>query len=93
MFEIELTERFRARVRALPKPTRQEVARAIDALPATLGHPHQHAGLGVRKLHRNYFERRAGLDLRLVFRVDPGLVTFTFVGNHDEVGRYARALT
>jgi hypothetical protein len=74
----------------LPKAGRREVARAIDDLREALGRPHQHIGLGIRKLHRNYFECRAGLELRLVFRLDPGLITFTFAGNHDEVRQYAR---
>ncbi len=73
----------------MPKADRRAVARTINALRAALGQPHQHSGLGVRKLHRNYFECRTGLDLRLVFRLEPGLITFTFAGDHDEVRRYA----
>ena len=61
-FEVDLTGRFRARVRALPKAARREVARAIDDLREALGRPHQHTGLGIRKLHRNYFECRVGLE-------------------------------
>jgi len=89
-FEIDLTGRFRVRVRALPKALRREVASAIDELRETLGRPHLHTELGIRKLHRNYFECRVGLELRLVFRLDPGLITFTFAGDHDEVRQYAR---
>ena len=88
-FEIDLTERLCAAVRALPKATRREVGRTVDALQEALGRPHQHSGLGVRKLHRNYFECRVGLGLRLVFRIEAGLITFTLAGNHDEVRRYA----
>ena len=73
----------------MPKPTRREVGLAIDALKAALGQPHEHRGLGIRKLRRNYFECRVGIDLRLVFRVEPILVTFTFAGDHNEVRRYA----
>ena len=88
IFEIDLTERFRDRIRALPKETRREIARTIEAIQEVLGRPHQHTGVEVRKLRRNYFECRVGLDLRLIFRVEPGLATFTFAGNHDEVRRY-----
>ena len=88
-FEIDLPERFRDRVRRLPKTTRREIARTIDALPEAVGQPHLHTGLGIRKLHRNYFECRVGITLRLVFRLEAGLITFTFAGTHDEVRRYA----
>ena len=62
--DIFLSERFRQVVRAYPKPVRVEIGQAIDLLQAVLGHPHQHAGLGIRKLVKNYFEMRVGLDLR-----------------------------
>lgn len=76
-------------MRALPKATRREIARAIDTLREEIGRPHLHTGLGIRKLHRNYFECRVGISLRLIFRITPGCITFTFVGTHDEVRRYA----
>ncbi len=90
MFAIDLTGAFRERIRRLPKPMRREVAKAIDGLAGGFGHPHRHSGLGIRKLGRNYFECRSGLDLRLVFQAEPGLLTFTFAGDHDEVTRYAK---
>lgn len=90
MFAIDLTGPFRGRVRRLPKPLRRDVAKVIDNLAEGFGHPHRHSGLGIRKLGRNYFECRVGLDLRLLFRAEPGLLTFTFAGNHDEVKRYAK---
>jgi mRNA-degrading endonuclease RelE of RelBE toxin-antitoxin system len=88
--EIFLSERFRAIVRDYPKPTRVEIGRAIDLLQASLGDPHRHAGLGIRKLVSRYFEMRVGLDLRLVFRLDPETISFVFAGTHDEVRRFLK---
>lgn len=85
-----LPGRFRDRVRRLPKTTRQEIARTIEALREAVGQPHLHMGLGIRQLSRNYFECRVGIALRLVFRLEAGLVTLTFVGTQDEVRRFAR---
>jgi len=90
--EIFLSERFRQGVRAYPKPVRIEIGRAIDRLQGALGHPHQHAGLDVRKLVKNYFEMRVGLDLRLVFKIQTDSITFTFAGTHDEVRRFLKQL-
>lgn len=90
--EIFLGERFRQIVRAYPKPVRSEIGQAIDRLETALGQPHQHAGLGIRKLVKNYFEMRVGLDLRLVFKLDSDSITFAFAGTHDEVRRFLKQL-
>jgi mRNA-degrading endonuclease YafQ of YafQ-DinJ toxin-antitoxin module len=87
-----LSERFRQVVRAYPKPVRVEIGQAIDRVQIALGHPHQHTGLGIRKLVKNYFEVRVGLDLRLVFKVESDSITFTFAGTHDEVRRFLKQL-
>lgn len=90
--EILLSERFRQAVRAYPKPVRLEIGKAIDRLQSSLGQPHHHSGLGLRKLTGSYFEIRAGLDLRLIFKVEPNAVIFIFAGTHDEVRRFLKKL-
>ncbi|MGO9246792.1 MAG: hypothetical protein ACLPT4_16060 [Verrucomicrobiia bacterium] len=90
--EIFLSERFRAIVREYPKPVRIEIGKSIDLLQAALGQPHRHAGLGLRKLVKNYFEMRVGLDLRLIFKVERDALIFTFAGTHDEVRRFLKQL-
>ena len=90
--EIFLSPRFRTVVRDYSKPVRAEIGQVIDRLHAALGQPHQHAGLGLRKLVKNYFEIRVGLELRLVFRVEPEAVIFVFAGTHDEVRRFLKGL-
>jgi hypothetical protein len=61
-------------------------------LERDFGHPHTHRGLGVRKLTGNFFEIRAGLDIRLVFQNRPESFLFLMAGNHDEVQRFLREL-
>ena len=90
IFEIDLPDQFRVQVRRLPKVVRKDVARTIDKLRGTFGRPHVHSGMGIRKLKRNYFECRVGLALRLIFRAEPGLLTFIMAGDHDDVKRYAK---
>lgn len=86
---IALGERFQRDVRGLDPQERSAVFEALLALPAVLGDPHTHAGLGIRKLHRSgIWEARVGLGLRLVFGVEPGVLTLVRVGSHEEVRRF-----
>ncbi len=88
--DVFLSDRFRQIVRAYPKPLRAEIGNAIDRLQESIGHPHQHAGLGIRKLVKHYFEMRVGLELRLVFKVERNAITFTFAGTHDEIRKFLK---
>ncbi len=90
---IALGERFQRDVRALESQERAAVFDAILALPGALGDPHTHAGLGIRKLHRSgIWEARVGLGLRLVFGLEPSLLTLVRVGKHEEIRRFLREL-
>ncbi len=89
---IDLSKRFRARVREVPKSRRREIARVIDAVGDGFGTPHLHSGLGIRRLRRDYFECRVGLQLRLVFRLRNGVIYFITAGNHDEVEAFMKSL-
>lgn len=90
--QIELSDSFRRNVRQFQKARRREVARALDAIRDGFGKPHLHSGLGIRRLHRNYFECRAGLEIRLVFRAEHGRLIFFAAGNHDTIRRLLKRL-
>ena len=90
--QIELSESFRRDVRKLPKVRRREVARAIDSVLQGFGKPHFHSGLGIRRLRHDYFECRAGIDIRLVFRAGKGRLTFLAAGDHDAIRRLLKGL-
>ena len=47
-------------------------------------------GLGLRKLQRGFWEVRASLDKRILFKLEADLATFVVVGNHDEIRRILR---
>lgn len=90
---ILLTERFQRDVRDLDQGQRRAVFDAILALPAALGNPHTHAGLGLRKLHRSgIWEARVGLGLRLVFGLQPELLALVRIGSHEDVRRFLKEL-
>ncbi len=90
---IALSERFQRDVRTLDPQERAAVFEALLVLPAALGDPHAHAGLGIRKLHRSaIWEARVGLGLRLVFGLEPSVLTLVRVGSHEDVRRFLRDL-
>lgn len=90
---VSLTERFQRDISDLDGQRRATVFEVLLALPRAVGEPHVHAGLGIRKLHGSgIWEARVGLGLRLVFTLEPGLLTLVRVGSHEDVRRYLRDL-
>ena len=90
--EVKLTSRFLRAAKKLPKGDRARVQDAIDATAAAWGHPHAHAGAGIRRLKRNAFESRAGLHIRLLFFAEPGRLIFHGLGNHDDIQNLIKSL-
>ena len=82
---VELTPELKAAIRRLPKRQRQQVGDVITAVRDGFGTPHLHAGLGIRRLRGSLFECRVGLKLRLVFDAEPGVLSFSDLGTHDEI--------
>ncbi len=92
MKPLELTESFRHRARSYPKETRRKIGLALRNVERDFGHPHRHRGLGVRKLTGNFFELRAGLEVRLIFQNRAESLLFLMAGSHDEVRKFLRML-
>jgi len=90
--QIDLSQPFRAAVHRFPKARRREIARAIDAARDGFGSPHLHSGLGIRRLRRNYFVSRVGLQIRLIFRADPGVLLFLTAGDYGQVRNFLRKI-
>ncbi len=84
--------RFLAFLREMPKHRRKIIGQSINTVHAAFGNPHQHAGIGIRRLKGNFFECRAGLTIRLVFEILPGTIRFHTAGNHDDIQRLIRNL-
>ena len=49
-------------------------------------------GLGIDHLRGEFWELRAGLRVRLIFRRQNDLVEFVVAGNHDDVKRFLRRI-
>lgn len=57
-----------------------------------MGKPHVHSGLGIRRLRQNYFELRAGRDLRVVFKLEANIASMVLAGNHDTIHSFLKNL-
>ena len=88
MISVELSKRFKKIVRDARR--QEEVSAAIQLVIEGFGKPHVHSGLSIRKLGKNLYECRTGLDWRLVFEAQKSLLVFDFAGNHGEVLNYLR---
>ncbi len=87
---IETAKSF---VRSLRRRTDDElksVATAMQSAAEMFGRPHLHTGIDIRRLGRNHFECRVGIDLRLVFRSERDALVFVLAGNHDEVRAFLK---
>ena len=76
--------------RRLPRPEQAAVEQALTRLVRALESGERAEGLGLKKLERGFWEIRAGLSIRILFKLEKGLVTFVIVGTHDAIRRYLR---
>ncbi|MBI5768294.1 MAG: hypothetical protein HZA93_10900 [Verrucomicrobia bacterium] len=90
MKDVRLDHGLLAAIRKLAAPERRELGEAIAAAQGAFGSPHAHLGAGVRKLKGRWYEVRAGLDRRIVFRECDDCLSFEFMGNHDDVRRFLK---
>ena len=91
MKDIRIDTRLLATIRKLGAAERRDLGAAIAAAQKVFGSPHAHSGAGVRKLKGRWYEVRAGLALRLVFRECEDCLSFEFMGNHDDVQRFLKS--
>jgi len=89
---IDFTNRFTAQARTLSHAQRSEFDLVLPRLAAVFGQPHEHSGLGIRRLQNNYFECRLSRDLRAVFKLDGSTLIMVMLGNHNDVRKFIKHL-
>jgi mRNA-degrading endonuclease RelE of RelBE toxin-antitoxin system len=88
---IQLHPRFQKRVEKLSARERSQIAESLRELAGGFGNPHLHSGLGIRRLRKDLFECRAGLQWRIIFFAEKGLLTIYDVMTHNEVKTWLRS--
>ena len=91
--EIRFQNRALAELDALSVVERQRLLRRLEQLRASWGHPHLHAGLGLRKIGFDLYEIRMGLKIRVVFLRKPPDLVAVCIGNHDDVEKWKKQNT
>lgn len=90
MIRVLLSERIKKTADKLPPAVREKAAKAIASVGSAFGDPHQHRGLGLRKLARRSYEIRVHLQWRVVFIHDGKALVAYDVMNHDEVSLWLK---
>ena len=81
---------FERSLRKLDSPRKARVKSAIEQLVAFFETGHLPAGLGLKRLHQDLWEVRAGLSDRVILRRAGDLIEFIIVGTHDEIRRFLK---
>ena len=92
VFAVELASSWKRWAKELTDDELADLARRLAQLRDGIGHPHAHAGLGIRRLRGAVFEFRLSRDLRVVFVLlrEARILQLQMVGNHDQVRAWLR---
>ena len=66
----------------------ETVCQIIDFYSKGIGTP----GLGIKNLRGSYWEGRAGLKMRVLFKFTHDFLEFVLAGNHDDIKRFLSRL-
>ena len=80
---------FDRALKGLTADVQESVLGAARRLPEVFGRPHEHSGMGIRRVGP-FFEFRVGLQWRVLFLLRKGDAILLTVGNHDDIVRYGR---
>jgi hypothetical protein len=89
--KLALAPRFVRQYGTLSETDRQLCDVAIEALPASFGYPHRHAGLGLRALRRGVYECRPSQAVRIGFTRHGDTLVLHTVGNHAVIRAWLRS--
>ena len=90
MIRVLLSERIKKTAGKSPPDVRGKASQTIADVGAAFGDPHQHRGLGLRKLAQRSSEIRVHLQWRVVFIYDGKALIAYDVMNHDQVSLWLR---
>ena len=65
---------------------------AIDVLIEFLRNHQKPAGIGLKKVHNNYWEIRLDIRNRIIFELVGDSINIAFVGNHNTVKAFLKGM-
>lgn len=88
---VEYLTSYDRSFRKLPASRQTDTSEAIDNLLGYFSTGQRPHGLGLKRLQRQYWEIRVGLDTRVPFELQRNRLTFIFVGDHNDIRRWLRS--
>ena len=88
--QYQSSKGFEKILRRLHPNEKMEVQRNVDALVRAFEARSVPIGAGLKKLSGHLWEFRISLALRVLFEWEKNIVTFLFIGNHNEVQQFLR---
>jgi hypothetical protein len=90
---FEFKPSFERSIKALPVKDKAAVVQtAIQAIDILSKKQDYAVGIGFKRLHKNFWEVRYGIKIRIVFRWDGDFVEFILAGSHDQISRFLKEL-
>lgn len=80
---------FDRALKALDQQLQESILATARLLPDAIGKPHQHSGIGIRRVGK-FLEFRVGLKTRVLFILEGDDIVLVTLGNHDEIARFVR---
>ncbi len=90
MIKLALAPQFIREYGFLAAAERKRCDEALEALAASFGFPHRHAGIGLRALRRGVYECRLSQALRIGFTKHADTLLLQTVGNHETIRQWLR---
>lgn len=88
---VKVAKPAAAELARLTDDERAEVVARLSEVAHAFGNPHNHGGLGLRKLKGRVYEFRARRSLRVIFLWRDGTIWIEAIGNHDDVHRFLKS--
>jgi mRNA-degrading endonuclease RelE of RelBE toxin-antitoxin system len=89
--KYEFKPSFDRSVKSLPSKEKQEIkALCIDLIDILSGDRELSPGMGLKNIHKNFWEIRKGLKLRILFRWSSDYVEFVLAGTHEDIKRHLK---
>ncbi len=83
---------FEQSLRELSVSRKEQVKKALQLAVAFFETGQLPHGLGLKPLQHDFWEIRAGLGERVVFRRNKDTIEFILVGSHDDIKRFLKRI-
>ncbi len=81
---------FEKSFKELSSDQKQRIKKAIQLAVAFFETGELPHGLGLKPLRQQFWEIRAGLSDRVIFRKNKDVIEFILVGSHDDIKRFLK---